>query len=869
MRRMGRNTVVGILVFLGLAFTWMNAASADTAKPLKGVALVIGQSKYEHLTPLANPANDTQAMTGLFTGLGFAVTALNDLNVRRLHRDLKNFASDAEGADVAVIYYSGHGIEAGGENWLVPVDSDVTALGDADRRLVALSPLIDQLKTTVPITLIFLDACRTNPFPPTATLKRDQVSEAVPILASGLNLGRKGVTVLDNNQPATTTLGTVISFAAEPGRPALDGPQGVSSPYATAILRHLTAMNGNEFGIVMRMVTEEVYLKTQGYQRPWVNETLTRLLFFGGKTEDGNGDEARLTTGRRELLLTISVLPQDLRRKVEQLANTENLPLDTLYGMLKALQVDTTAGPDKLDQQLRAGAAKVKELLAKRERIERIDPEIVRLTDLADRAEAEGAIPLAQDYRAGASARAMDVSQQLKETEAQLGARHLEVAATFAREAETAILAFDHRKAVEKYILASAEIEKWDLERSRQYRSLAGDLSLSGLERSRGNLLGVSDVEMLEDAVRATRANLKRSDRNVLPLLWAARQNSLGYALWKLGERDIGTARLEEALVAFRAALEIRTRARVPRDWAETQNNLGMVLTALGRRENGTARVEEAIVAFRAALEEQARDRFARDWAETQNNLGNALIVLGQRETGASRLEEAVAAFRAALEERPRTDVPFDWAETQNGLGNALTALGQREDSPPRLKEAIAVFHAALEVRTRKRAPYDRAETQSDLGSALMMLGERENSTVRLEEAIAAFRAALAEWDYISALRERDSAKQPNAQLIAMINAIKEGNRKKLAEEEETPYRMTSQDKNRERFPDGWAETQEKLGNALKILGERTRNRTLLVEGKAAMQAARDAHRALGDSRLDDHFANRIAAFDHAIEAAE
>lgn len=867
MRRTEQDIFVGFLAILALIFVWASAAPAEPAKPLKGVALVIGQGKYEHLTPLANPANDTQAMTGLFTGLGFAVTTLNDLNARRLHRDLKNFVSDAEGADVAVVYYSGHGIEAGGENWLIPVDADVAALADADRKLVALSPLIDQLKTTVPVTLIFLDACRTNPFPPTATLKRDPASEAVPILASGLNLGSKGVTVLDNSRPATATLGTVISFAAEPGRPALDGPQGVNSPYATAVLRHLAAMNGNEFGIVMRMVTEEVYLKTQGYQRPWVNETLTRLLYFGGKAEDGSGDEARLTAGRRELLLTISVLPQDLRRKVEQLAKAEDLPLDTLYGMLKALQVDMTAGPDGLDQQLRAGAAKVKELLAKRERIERIDPEITRLTDLADRAEAEGAIPLAQDYRAKASARAMDVSRQLKETEAQLGARHLEVAATFAREAETAMLAFDHRKAVQKYMLASAEVEKWDPERSRHYRSLAGDLSLSVLERARGNVLSVSDVEMLEDGVRRTRAELKRSDRAELPLLWAARQNSLGYALWKLGERDIGTVRLKEALFAFRAALEIRTRTHVPRDWAETQNNLGIVLTALGRRENGTARLKEAVAAYRAALEELARDRFPRDWAETQNNLGNALIILGQRETGVSRLDEAVAAFRAALEERPRADAPRDWAESQNGLGNALTALGRREDSTARLGEAIAAFHAALEEHGR--ATYERAETQSDLGSALMVLWEREEDPLQLEEAIAAFRAALADWDHISVLRERDSARPPNPQLMAMINAIKEGNRKKGLQEEETPYRMTVLDKSRERFPEGWAETQEKLAEALKILGDRTRDRASLREGKAALEAAWDAHKALGDNRLDDHFAKRIAVFDRAIKANE
>ena len=93
---------------------------------LKGVALVIGQSHYASLPALDNPAADARAIERLFDDLGFAVTVVTDRDARRLRRDIDNFVADAEaaGADVAVVYYSGHGIEAGGENWLVPVDAD-------------------------------------------------------------------------------------------------------------------------------------------------------------------------------------------------------------------------------------------------------------------------------------------------------------------------------------------------------------------------------------------------------------------------------------------------------------------------------------------------------------------------------------------------------------------------------------------------------------------------------------------------------------------------------------------------------------------------------------------------------------------------
>ncbi len=858
--------------FALLLILLMPAARAETPS-LKGVALVIGQSKYERLAPLANPSRDAEAVAATFRNLGFTVSLVMDRSARQLRRDLDGFAEDAEGADAAVVYYAGHGIEAAGENWLVPVDADISALESAGRSLVPLSALKEALQASaVPLTLLFLDACRDSPFPPGAALVREGQSH--PVTAGGLGLTR-GVSAAAAAQD-TEGLGSVIGFAAEPGRVALDGPDGGNSFYAAAIVRHLAASTGLEFGTVMRMVTQEVYLKTGGAQRPWVNETLTRLLYFGGSTEDQTSDEGRLDAGRRALLLSIDALPQDLRKTVEQLAAESGLPLDPIFGMLKALQVDTAAGPDELDRQLRAGVEAVKKLKAERDIIARTDPEIIRLTAFADRAEAEGAIPLALDYRAQASARAKEVASASRANIAQARDRLREAAATYAKEAKTAILDFDHERAASLFGLAYAEVEGEDRILARIYKweeanalashgdykgdnaALAAAITAysaaleyfprgsetenwTALQNSLGNALRIlgsreSGTTRLEEAVLAYRAALEEWTRDRAPLDWATAQNNLGNALGALGRRESGTERLEEAAQAYRAALEERTRERLPFDWAATQNNLGTVLSALGGRENGTARLEEAVKAYRAALQEWTRERAPLDWATTQNNLGTALRTLGERESSTVRMEEAVQAFEAALQVWTRERVPLDWAMTQNNLGNVLYTLGGRENGTARLEEAVQAYRAALEERTRDRVPLDWAMTQNNLGSALRTLGERESGTTRLEEAVQAYRSALQEWT-----RERvplDWATTQNnlGNVLSTLGGRESGTAR--LEEAVQAYRAALEEWTRERVPLDWAMTQNNLGTVLSTLGEREDGTARLEESVQAYRAA-------------------------------
>ena len=242
--------------------------------------------------------------------------------------------------------------------------------------------------------------------------------------------------------------------------------------------------------------------------------------------------------------------------------------------------------------------------------------------------------------------------------------------------------------------------------------------------------------EHLEAALAAYRAALEKNTRERVPLEWAVTQNNLGNVLWKLGERESGTARLEEAVASYRASLEERTRARVPLQWAATQVNLGNALEMLGERESGTARLEEAVATYRASLEETTRDRVPLQWAATQNNIGNALAKLGQRQSGTVSLEEAVAACREALDELKRERVPAWWASAQDSLGDALEALGERERGTAQLEEAVAAYRAALEERTRDRVPLRWAKSFGNQGVAMMAIADRTNNAAMAETAV-------------------------------------------------------------------------------------------------------------------------------------
>lgn len=829
---------ISLARLLLLAALMLCAATSVRAeeKNLKGVALIIGQSKYEHIAALPNPANDARDVAKMLTDLGFDARNVSDRDAKKLKRDLERFAEDAEGADVALIYYSGHGIEAGGENYLVPVDADVDSLKDADEALVPISALMDELKSTVPVTILLLDACRTNPFPPDAQLRRKPTASASPISAGGLEPVR-GAKALASDPKAADNLGTVIGFAAEPGQPALDGAVGENSPYAAAILRHLAAMKGTEFGSVMRMVTEEVYLDTKARQRPWVNESLRRLLYFGVAPDEPTGDQGLITGERRQLLLTIADLPDPNRKQVELASLKDDVPLGALYGVLRAMGTEKIPeDPTELQKVLDQQAERLKKMLSERAALRTDDPEIKRLVASADEAIGQGAMVSARKFLDQAVGRVEETSSAVDDAEELVKQKRLADAAIYAKRADASALVFDYKAAADDYAKAFTLAEKWDEKLRWNYKNQQAE-ALNAYGTATG------DGDAMNQAIDAYKTILNFIPNGEENRDWAITRNNMAVVIETVGEHDKDTARLRQAAEIFRASLVVFEREKDDINWAASQNNIGNVLLKVGERDSDPKQLEQAVEAFRAALEKRPRGKAPLDWASTQNNIGIALFTLSEREAGADRLKQAEAAYRQALEVYTREKDPVQWALVQNNLGNTLNALGTQANDPAKFKEAADVFRAALEVRTRETFPVSWASTRLNLGNALYNATRFDTDTGTLEEVSAAYDDALTVFtrekfpmDWASVRNNLGSVHQSLGQRTRDAGEF---------EKSAAAYSDAATVWNRRDFPLDWAMTNYNRGNTLQLLGN-------LTEQPSHLDEAADAYRdALSEYRRE------------------
>jgi uncharacterized caspase-like protein len=722
-----------ILVFLPLFFV---LARAEEPKALKGVALVIGQSKYEHLAALPNPANDARAIAKLLSDLGFEVAQVSDGDVKKLAKSLRRFAEDAEGADAAVLYYSGHGIEAGGENWLVPVDADLDALGDASKSLVPISEVMNELKATVPIAVLLLDACRSNPFPAGALLKTEDKPEGVPLGGAGLSVPR-GFTPVGGG--SAESLGTVIGFAAEPGSTALDGEPGANSPYAAALIRHLAAMNGEEFGTVLRMVTEEVYLKTKAQQRPWVNESLRRQLYFGLSIDEPKGDNALINGERRQLLLTIAALPALDRKQVETIAQSDGVPMDALFGVLRALgEKDLPKDPEALKKVLFSQSAKIKEMLAERKSLDAEDPDILRLAAAADRAIGEGAIKTARMFLDQAAQKVRDTRTDIEDIERLAREKRIANAAVMAKAADAAGLEFDYLAQAKRYAEAFAWIKDTDTVLAWRYKKREAD-ALQDYGKASG------DRDGLAQSIAAYEAAIKLVPRGGQPEEWARSQNNLAMVLHIVGARETGTKNIEAAIKAYRLALEAMTRKRDPESWADMQNNLAISLAEYGLRANKESALKQAEAAYGLALDVRTRDTRPELWAETQLNLGRLFIAKSDIEKSRATLDKAIGHLNAALEVLTKESTPFAWAGAKTNLGVALRRLGERGGGPKMFEQSLRAYEDVLSVYPRDKFPIDWGLAKNNLGITLISMGQKEKGGESLPKAIKVFEEALQE----------------------------------------------------------------------------------------------------------------------------
>ncbi len=232
-----------------------SASPIDTEVTKKRIALIIGNSEYETLIDLRNPANDARALGAVLRRLNFEVTVGLDLEADAFRKTIQRFLERIDQDTAAVFFYAGHGLQANGVNYMLPTDAKVASLSDLEFETIRFNLVLEPLEQNSDIGIVFLDACRNNPL---ANLARTGKNRS--LLTRGL-------------APVQTGDGLFIGFATQPDNVAADG-DGPNSPFTTALLRHLETKN-LDVEMLMRRVRDDVLTATERAQIPWSNSSLS------------------------------------------------------------------------------------------------------------------------------------------------------------------------------------------------------------------------------------------------------------------------------------------------------------------------------------------------------------------------------------------------------------------------------------------------------------------------------------------------------------------------------------------------------------------------------------------------------------------
>lgn len=247
-------------------------ASQPEALPFgQRLALVIGNGAYAHVQPLTNPTNDARAVAKSLRDMGFTVTEGIDLDRATMQTKTSDFLREAARAQVALVYYAGHGVQIEGRNYLVPVDVALTPGTSVTAAMIDMDQILAGLDDQVRTNILIFDACRNNPMAP-------------PPEAAGASRGLAGSGLAAPTSIGAGSLrgaGTLIAFATAPGQVALDG-EGQNSPFSAALSRHL-GTPGLEVQQMLTRVRAEVVATTKNKQVPWSNSALLGEVYLAAK----------------------------------------------------------------------------------------------------------------------------------------------------------------------------------------------------------------------------------------------------------------------------------------------------------------------------------------------------------------------------------------------------------------------------------------------------------------------------------------------------------------------------------------------------------------------------------------------------------
>ncbi|MER9457221.1 caspase family protein [Mesorhizobium sp. M0478] len=402
-------------------------ATTATAVAERRVALVIADNDYRLVRKLANPVNDGEAMEAALKTLGFEVVLETNRDLRRMRRALDDFREDAKGADVALVYFSGHGVEISGDNRLLPVDADASSLDRLEKTSLPLEEVRDAVAATAKVGLIVLDACRSDPFTGGSGDGRGATS-----LIKGL---------VDKIKPGLGRVGKaeniLFAFSAAPGETAADGT-GANSPFTAALTKYL-GTDGLEIRSVLTLVQQEVYDLSRGKQLPYVESGLPKLFFASAAKEQ--------LPERERLLLAMADVTPEMRGAVERVASDADMPLAPLYGALISSDTSHLSG-ESLDAKLREAADAFVKVRGEMKTLAADDPQVTELRRQAEEQLALGAFDGARVILA----KAADVDNVSRQAlKANFVSRTLSEAATLFLSGGAARATLDYATAIKDY----------------------------------------------------------------------------------------------------------------------------------------------------------------------------------------------------------------------------------------------------------------------------------------------------------------------------------------------------------------------------------------------------------------------------------
>lgn len=691
--------------------------STAAAVAERRVALIIAEDGYRLVRPLANPVHDGEAMAAALKKLGFEVILETNRDLRRMRRALDDFRLDTKGADVALVYFSGHGVEISGDNRLLPIDADASSLDALEKTSLPLEEVRDSVAATAKVGLIMLDACRSDPFSGSSGEGRGATSLAKD--------------VSDKVKPGLGRIGRaeniLFAFSAAPGETAADGT-GQNSPFTTALTKYL-GTDGLEIRSVLTLVQQEVYDLSRGKQLPYVESGLPKLFFAAAAKQQ--------LPERERLLLAMADVTPEMRGEVEQVASDADMPLAPLYGVLISSDASHLSA-DSLNARLREAADAFVKVRGEMRTLASDDPQVTELRRQAEEQLSLGAF----DGARAILARAADIDNVSRNAlKANFVNRTLSEAATRFLSGGAARADLDYATAIKDYesvLVLYGEAGQTDLtldQADRQIRTLDELGKLYTL---------VGNTDAAGRAFAALVSNLElRSARETDPSV----KRDFAVSHIKLGNIKLAQGDLPEALENYRTArtmLRDLTAAEPDRlswfsDFAMADDKIGNVLVTQGDLAGASQVYQEGLsVKKQLADNEPERAELQRDLTISYDEIGGLARVMGQLDNAQMAYKESLKIRLALAEKKPQD------AERQRDVSVSHDTIGDLKRERGDAAGALASYKAghAIVEQLVGRDP-DNSELKRDLSVGNAKMGNALSDQEDWPAALAAYRQAL------------------------------------------------------------------------------------------------------------------------------